>query len=259
MASILLLEKIMETSNRPYLTSKLKIFSAFFILLFVSSQSGLGAQHNNALHIIFGGPGAGKGTAAGPLATRLQSPHISTGDLIRANKSKLSSVDLELMSGGGLGGSQIVVRLLGERLAAGDAHNGAILDGFPRKVEQIKDLLDLSKKTGIPVGTVIFINPPRDVLVKRLSGRRVCPACKRSYHIETNKPRVEGICDHDGHSLEHRSDDNPKAIETRLEVFEKETLPVLEELKKITRVIEVSGLGTPEEVLAEILSKMRGH
>ena len=151
--------------------------------------------------IMLGAPGAGKGTQAKQIAAKYSIPHISTGDIFRANiknGTELGKKAQEYMNRGELVPDEVTIGIVRERLAEDDCKKGCILDGFPRTVAQADALDQIMKDLGYKLDGAVDIEVPLDKLVARLTGRRICPTCKASYHTLFNRPKVEGICDNDG-------------------------------------------------------------
>ena len=169
--------------------------------------------------VLLGAPGAGKGTQAALLRDRLGIPHIATGDLFRAAIRAATPVGLEAKSyidAGQLVPDDVTIRMLEERLKLPDAVDGAILDGFPRTAVQAAALDEFLGDLGTGVSAALLIDVPREDLVERLSGRRVCEAAGHLFHVTLNPPRIPGICDVDGSPLIQRADDAPETIRARL-------------------------------------------
>lgn len=181
--------------------------------------------------ILLGAPGAGKGTQAEKISAEFKIPAISTGYIIRnaiAAGTELGKVAKDYIADGKLVPDDIIIKLISERLKNDDCKNGFILDGFPRTINQAKayDLTD----TGVDL--VINIEAADEVVVERLSGRRECSKCGRTYHLSFNKPSVDGVCDACGGELKQRKDDNPETIKNRLVVYHEETEPLIEYYEK---------------------------
>jgi adenylate kinase len=177
--------------------------------------------------ILFGPPGAGKGTIAGCLSEQWKVPHIATGDMLREEVRKASDLGRQAqgyMDAGELVPDHLILEMVRRRLREGDAQNGFILDGFPRTIAQA-EALDGIVDRGIDV--VVDLQVPEHELVRRLSGRRVCPDCGAIYHVDTVPPRQAGICDRCGGKLIRRSDDAPEAVRNRLQVYLAQTAPAL--------------------------------
>lgn len=208
--------------------------------------------------ILLGEPGAGKGTYSLELVKRYGIPQISTGDMLRAATKQGTSLGLqaqEFMKKGALVPDSLVLELISERIQQPDARKGFILDGFPRTVPQAQSLDEKLETMGISLSTVIKIEVSRDLLLSRLTGRRVCPNCGATYNIDTNmKPQKEGICDKCGKELIQRADDRPETIENRLTVYQKDTAPLIEFYEKKGILQRVDCEGDYSEVIERIFS-----
>lgn len=207
--------------------------------------------------VLLGPPGVGKGTQAARLSRELGIPHLSTGDLLRAAVAARTPLGKEAeshMAAGRLVPDPLVLRILKERLAAPDCSAGYILDGFPRNVPQATALESIA-----PLDAVLSLDLPEQVLIERLSGRRVCPACQSVYHLVTLPPRVPGRCDKDGGALEQRPDDRPEAIATRLKVYHEQTAPLLAHYRQRGLVRPIDARGTPEEVYQRLRAGVGGR
>jgi len=191
--------------------------------------------------VIFGPPGAGKGTQARPLAAERDMTYLSTGDLLRAAATDGSEVQAH-MNRGELVPDEIVMDLLRKAI---DPEHEFLLDGFPRTVEQANKL-DEALKDRRPLA--VFIDVPDELLVERLSGRRICAAHGHEYHVTFHPPERDGFCDIDGSALIRRSDDNPFTIERRLAVYHQQTAPLIEHYAARDRLIRIDGRGSPDEV-----------
>ena len=200
--------------------------------------------------ILLGPPGAGKGTQADLICERFQLAHISTGDMLRAaikNQTETGMKAKTFMDQGALVPDDVVIALVRERVQEPDCKNGYILDGFPRTVEQAKALETITQ-----IDAVIDINLPDDFLIERLSGRRVCPQCGKSYHVELLKGAT--TCPDDGAMLEQRDDDKPETVLSRLKVYYQKTAPLIEfyKAKGILRAVD----GTQYyKILGEAIAK----
>ena len=175
--------------------------------------------------IMLGAPGAGKGTQAKMIADKYGVPHISTGDIFRANIKNGTELGMEAkkyMDQGLLVPDELTVRILLDRVAQDDCKNGYILDGVPRTIAQAESL----EKAGIRFDDVISIEIPDEAIMERMSGRRVCEHCGASYHLVAVPPKVPGVCDSCGGKLIQRHDDEPETVKHRLEVYHKETEPL---------------------------------
>lgn len=206
--------------------------------------------------VFLGPPGAGKGTIAALAKDAFSVPHISTGDIFRANiknETELGKKVKEILASGNLVPDEVTISMVDNRLKEEDAQKGYILDGFPRTIPQADALSRMSK-----VDAVINFVLSREEILKRLSGRRVCKSTGRTYHILYNPPKVEGIDDETGEPLIQRDDDKEEAILNRLDVYEKSTAPLIEYYKAKGLIIDLDCSGKPEEILEslkKVLSK----
>jgi len=180
--------------------------------------------------ILFGPPGAGKGTQADRLRNDFQLPYIATGDMLRANVQEGTELGRQAkgyMDAGDLVPDQVIVAMVGERLQEEDARDGFILDGFPRTIEQAKALDKQLGDLGRRITAVLLLDVPDEEVVRRLSGRRVCVKGGHNYHLEFDPPKREGVCDQDGSRLIQRDDDNPEVIQHRLDTYHQKTKPLI--------------------------------
>ncbi|MGE5085544.1 MAG: adenylate kinase [Bacillota bacterium] len=203
--------------------------------------------------ILFGAPGAGKGTQSELLIKRLGMTQISTGDLFRAaikGQTDLGKKAQEFMDKGQLVPDSIVIGMVEEVLQKGV--NNFILDGFPRTVAQAEALDDLLNRMTLSIGKAIFLEVPMEILMDRLTGRRVCKSCGAVYHIVSKPSKTEGICDNCGGEVIQRNDDKAEVIETRLKTYQEFTSPLKEFYKKSGKYIQVDGNRGTEEVYSEI-------
>ncbi len=217
--------------------------------------------------IMLGAQGTGKGTVAGIVSKETGLPQISTGDIFRKNISEKTALGIEAqnyISKGELVPDSITVPMVEDRLKYEDAKNGAILDGFPRTIEQAEKLDEMLEKLGKKVDLVVNLVTPREELIDRMVTRRVCTNqdCKTTYNIKLNPPKVEGICDKCGSKLKQREDDqDPEAIKRRLEVYEEKTSPLVQyyDKKNVLQTEEVSikvnRMGT--DVARDLISKIK--
>ncbi len=211
-----------------------------------------------SLRVIFlGPPGAGKGTQAQALASEWGVPHVATGDMLREAVAAKTPLGLEAkrhMDSGGLVPDEVVIGLVGERLAQPDAKAGVVLDGFPRTVAQAEALDALFARKGLSLDRVVYFNVSRDELLRRITGRRVCRACGRTYHLVSAPPKVADKCDACGGELYQRVDDSEATVATRLDVYQKQTSPLLEYYRGRNLLAEVAGEG-PVAGVAEAIRK----
>jgi len=209
--------------------------------------------------IFLGAPGAGKGTQAGLLSEKLGIPHISTGDMLREELKKGTSLGLKVkafIAKGELVPDQVILEVMKERLEEKDCESGFILDGFPRTLVQAEDLDALLKEIDKKIDRVVKIRVSKETVVKRLSARLVCPRCGADYNLETRPPRQAGICDLCGGILEQRIDDREDVILNRLQVYEKQTQPVESYYRKQGKLLEINGEKDKDLVLQEILNSI---
>jgi adenylate kinase len=208
--------------------------------------------------VLFGPPGAGKGTQAVSLAKRTGLPHIATGDMFRANLANgtpLGEQARAYMERGELVPDEITIGMLAERLGGDDTHDGFLLDGFPRNVEQAKALDAMLAERGRAVRALLSIDVPEAELVRRISGRLVCRAASHPYHETDAPPKVPGVCDIDGSELYKRKDDNEETVHRRYEIFMDETAPVLDHYRAAgTRDVHVDGVRSREAVEADLVA-----
>lgn len=194
--------------------------------------------------ILLGPPGAGKGTQAKLLAGRLGLAHISSGDLFRENikgNTKLGMDAKGYMDRGELVPDALTISMIKDRISRPDCDKGIMLDGFPRTIQQATALADMLGDSGDQVAVVPYISVPPEVLVERLSGRWTCPVCGSVYHTVFNPPRVAEVCDHDGAKLVMRDDDKPETVKNRIDVYFKQTMPLIEFYKHEGILKEVDG------------------
>ncbi len=194
--------------------------------------------------VLLGPPGAGKGTQAQVLVKNLGLPHISTGDMLREavrNGAPLGLKAKEYMDTGKLVPDEVVIGLVAERLRQPDARKGFILDGFPRTPEQAESLDRTLVQLGMPLDHVLYFKTSLPVIIRRLSGRRVCGQCNKNYHVKNFPPKQEGVCDACGGKLVQRPDDREETIEERLRVYEAQTAPLIDYYRRKGSLAEVSG------------------
>ncbi len=205
--------------------------------------------------IMLGAPGAGKGTQAKMIADKYGVPHISTGDIFRANIKNGTELGMEAkkyMDQGLLVPDELTVRILLDRVAQDDCKNGYVLDGFPRTIPQAEVLDSELTKLGDHIDYAINVDVPDENIVKRMSGRRACLTCGATYHIEHVPPKKEGICDVCGSELMLRDDDKPETVKNRLNVYHEQTQPLIDFYTEKGVLKTVDGTVPMEEVFAAI-------
>lgn len=194
--------------------------------------------------LIMGRPGAGKGTQAANIKEYYGIPHISTGDMFRAaikEGTELGKLAKSYMDKGALVPDEVTIGIVKERLLKDDCKKGFLLDGFPRNVLQAEALDSFMKEQGISLDAVLDVNVDASILIRRIVGRRICKTCGATYHIDFNKPKKEGICDNCGSPLIQRADDTIETAGSRLEVYDKQTAPLLAYYEKQNLLKTVNG------------------
>lgn len=194
--------------------------------------------------IMLGAPGAGKGTQAKKIAEKYQIPHISTGDIFRANiknGTELGKKAKEYMDQGLLVPDELTCDLVVDRISQPDASNGYVLDGFPRTIPQAEALTNALNARGEKIDYAVNVEVPDENIVNRMSRRRACLACGATYHVEYNAPKAEGFCDSCGKDLVLRDDDKPETVKKRLDVYHAQTQPLIEYYQAAGALVEVDG------------------
>ena len=214
--------------------------------------------------VFLGPPGAGKGTQAKELAKKYGVPHLSTGDMLRENIAKCTPLGEKakpIMERGELVPDSLVLKMVAHRIEEPDCAHGFVFDGFPRTVAQAKYLGELLRRQGFKQPFVIHMVIPTSVLMKRLTGRRICKLGGEIYNIYDRPPKVEGICDNDGGELLHRPDDREEVVAPRLDAYEKLTAPLVQYYRRFGALHDVDANRSVDEVQREIcqlVSGMRG-
>ena len=211
--------------------------------------------------ILFGPPGAGKGTQSVEITKEYGIPGISTGDLLRAEVEAKSELGLKargFMDRGELVSDSLIIEMIRKRIGQPDCRRWVILDGVPRTVAQAESLDGLLSEVGRNLDAVISIEVDKESLVQRLSNRMSCSQCKEGYNRISKPPRKEGICDRCGGALAQRSDDRPETIRNRLSVYEKQTAPVLEYYGRKGKTVAINGNGEPSDVTDQIRQALAG-
>lgn len=201
--------------------------------------------------VFLGPPGAGKGTITAKLDKDLRIPHISTGDLFRLaikNQTELGKKVQAILDKGDLVPDELTIAMVKERFTQPDAEKGFILDGFPRTIPQAEALAGLR-----PIKYAINFLVPEEVIIERLSGRRVCRKCGAIYHTSFMPAKKEGICDSCGGEIYTRKDDTPESVKNRLQVYQTQTAPLIQYYREKGQLVEVDGSGSAETVHARVL------
>ncbi|MFH1647326.1 MAG: adenylate kinase [Chloroflexota bacterium] len=210
--------------------------------------------------IMLGAPGAGKGTQAVMMAEKLKLVQVASGDLFRqalAQQTELGKKAQGYMEKGQLVPDEITIQMVLERLARPDVKNGAILDGFPRNIQQAKALDNALAEQGKKIDKVVYIKVSEGELLKRLGGRWICRKCQAPYHIVDSPPKTKGVCDACGGELYQRADDTVETAKKRLEVYFKETAPLIDYYTKTGKLVEVDGEGKIEEISRRIVTALK--
>ncbi|MFI0788212.1 adenylate kinase [Streptomyces lydicus] len=211
--------------------------------------------------VLVGPPGAGKGTQAAYLAKNLAIPHISTGDLFRANISQGTPLGVEAksyMDAGNLVPDSVTIGMAEDRMEQADAAGGFLLDGFPRNLGQAEALDEYLKVKNLTLDAVLDLEVPEDEVVKRIAGRRICRNdSSHVFHAEYNKPKAEGVCDVCGGDLYQRDDDREETVRKRLEVYHTETEPIIDYYKEQGLVVTIPALGKVEEVTERSMAALQ--
>lgn len=206
--------------------------------------------------ILFGPPGAGKGTQAKILVQKLGIPQIATGDMMRAERASGSDLGKkfdEYMKEGRLVPDELVLELFQRRLKQPDAAKGAIFDGFPRTLAQAKALDEALEELGRKIGRVIALEVPTEDIVERISGRRVCESCGQTHHVRYSPPPPSGRCARCGGTIVQRTDDTEEKVRTRIDEYHANTLPILQYYEPRNIVVRVDGVGSVEEVTDRVM------
>ncbi|MFF8866550.1 adenylate kinase [Streptomyces sp. NPDC015139] len=211
--------------------------------------------------VLVGPPGAGKGTQAVRLAEKLAVPHISTGDLFRANISRqteLGKLAKSYMDAGNLVPDEVTIAMAKDRMEQPDAENGFLLDGFPRNVSQAEALDQLLESEGITLDAVLDLEVPEDEVVKRIAGRRICRNdSSHVFHVTYSPPKQKGVCDVCGGELYQRDDDSEETVRKRLEVYHTQTEPIIDYYKAQGLVVTISSLGPVDEITQRALEALK--
>jgi adenylate kinase len=209
--------------------------------------------------VLVGPPGAGKGTQAEHIAKHYGIPAISTGDIFRANvaeRTSLGEIAKSYMDEGELVPDDLTVAMVRDRLGRDDTHAGFLLDGFPRTLPQAESLSAMLDELGVPLDAVLKITVDDDEVVRRLSGRRICRSCGRTFHVEFDPPETEGVCDHCGGELYQRDDDRPETVRRRLQVYREQTRPLVEFYENRGLLRMVPGTGPVTDVTKQAIEAL---
>ncbi|GGW90909.1 MULTISPECIES: adenylate kinase [Streptomyces] len=211
--------------------------------------------------VLVGPPGAGKGTQAAFLAQNLSIPHISTGDLFRANisqQTELGKLAKSYIDAGNLVPDEVTIAMAKDRMEQPDAENGFLLDGFPRNVSQAEALDELLETESMQLDAVLDLEVPEDEVVKRIAGRRVCRnESAHVFHVTYKPPAKEGVCDVCGGELYQRGDDSEETVRKRLEVYHTQTEPIIDYYKAQGLVVTISALGKVEDVTTRAMEALK--
>ncbi len=210
--------------------------------------------------VLLGAPGAGKGTQAKRIAENYNIPHISTGDIFRENiknNTELGQKAKAYMDQGLLVPDELVLELIMERFKAPDCKNGYVLDGFPRTIPQAKALDEALEKNNDRIEYAINVDVDDDVIINRMSGRRACLNCGRTYHVKTLRPKVEDTCDYCNSKLVLRDDDKPETVKKRLDVYHEQTQPLLDYYNEKGILHNVDGTGEIDRIYNDIINILK--
>ncbi|MET7540524.1 adenylate kinase [Streptomyces sp. NPDC005349] len=211
--------------------------------------------------VLVGPPGAGKGTQATRLAEKLRIPHISMGDLFRANisqQTELGQLAKSYMDAGNLVPDEVTIAMAKDRLEQPDAKGGFLLDGFPRNVSQAEALDDLLQTEGIKLDAVLDLEVPEEEVIKRIAGRRICRKdSSHVFHVSYSPPKTEGVCDICGGELYQRDDDSEETVRKRLEVYHTQTEPMIDYYQAQGLVVTISSQGPVDEITQRVLEALK--
>lgn len=205
--------------------------------------------------VLLGPPGAGKGTQAKSISNRYSIPHISTGDIFRSNISENTPLGVEAkkyMDNGQLVPDEVTINMVKDRLQQDDCKNGYLLDGFPRTVHQAEALQEFLQERQEKIDTALLIEVPMNFILERMTGRRVCPSCGASYHMKFNPTKTQGKCDVCGSDVIQRKDDSEETVNERLDVYQRQTQPLIDFYKERNQLSVVDGTKAINEVFESI-------
>ncbi|AZV58730.1 adenylate kinase [Clostridium sp. AWRP] len=210
--------------------------------------------------ILLGPPGAGKGTQAKFISEGYSIPHISTGDIFRKNISEKTPLGVEAkkyLDNGQLVPDEVTIDIVKDRLGKDDCKEGFLLDGFPRTVNQAEALDLFLNDKGQKIDTALLIDVPKELILERMTGRRVCPSCGASYHVKFNPTKTEGKCDVCNSDVIQRKDDTESTVKDRLDVYEEQTQPLIGYYKKQKALSIVDGTGEINEVFQRVKESLK--
>lgn len=210
--------------------------------------------------VLLGPPGVGKGTQASNIVKKYNIPHISTGDIFRANIKEGTELGLTAkgyMDKGLLVPDELVVSIVKDRLTKEDCKDGFLLDGFPRTVKQAEVLDKELDEMGIKLDKVVNIDADKEILINRAIGRRICRECGATYHVVNNPPKVEGICDLDKGELYQRDDDTVETVSTRIQVYLDQTQPLIQYYRNQGLILDIDGTRPIDEVFQTIVDSVK--
>ena len=206
--------------------------------------------------IMLGAPGAGKGTQAKRIAEKYGIPHLSTGDIFRANIKEGTELGMkakEFMDQGLLVPDEVTIGMLLDRIKKEDCVNGYVLDGFPRTIPQAESLTKALEEMGQKIDYAVDVDVPDENIVSRMSGRRACITCGATYHVQFAPPKAEGICDKCGAELVLRDDDKPETVQKRLAVYHEQTQPLIDYYRRAGVLVSVDGTQSMDQVFESIV------
>ncbi|MEE9524796.1 MAG: adenylate kinase [Thermodesulfovibrionales bacterium] len=209
--------------------------------------------------VLLGAPGAGKGTQAKKLIEKYSIPQISTGDILRkavADGTQLGKEAKSFMDKGELVPDSVVIGLVKERISHDDCKNGYILDGFPRNTLQAETLDGVLSEMNASLDVALSVDVEKDILMKRLTGRRTCKACGQMFNVHFSAPQKEGVCDKCGGELYQRDDDQEETIKKRLDVYDSQTAPLIDYYSNKGILTRVDGIGDMDEIFNNIISEL---
>lgn len=215
--------------------------------------------NSNPRLILLGPPGAGKGTQAEKLSEHLDVPHLSAGERLRRAVDEGTEAGQRAepyIEQGKLVPVEVVVDIMSEAMFFGEGAEGFVVDGFPRNIDQYRELRETLENEGEEIDNVISLEVPEEEIIRRLTGRRICEECGRNYHVDFRPPEEDNKCDVCGGSLYQREDDRPETIQERLDVYREESLPVKSKYREEDLLVEIDASGSIEDVFEDIRSRI---